>query len=814
MIKRYTDHRNLTAGYLVDGEQVILNDEKLPDGGFEDVPLIGWDVELHLLSITGQSGAALPTDLSQRRLLRLKLTEAIHSLRQQTAERELLLRKASEVYFAGLEPVMTDATYDAEWCTHEGTRALYPAWFEMNSGQSMFADGTILDKVGTAPKPTSGFARVAHRSPMLSINDVFEGEGEEQYAELRAFVDKMEAALGANAWPMLVEPKVDGLAAKVIFEGGLLKIGITRGDGAIGDDITENIRISGIVPQSIRPDEPWDGTLAHPLNQRVELVGEIYMPIGGFNKANAEREAAGLDTWANPRNAAVGAIKLLDADELRTRPLAFVRHDGGEPWISGIAHVPADEAFRWNELVAAVERVRNDQNDFQIDGAVIKLSNGEGREILGMGTRAPNWACAFKFKPVQVETVLRDIVVQVGRSGALTPVAVLEPVLVDGSTVSAATLHNEDHIRGLGLRIGDTVVLQKAGAIIPEITKSVTHGKRYEELMQWSRANFSNTEEGHESRVEEAVDEERPPFSLVDHLGGKCPACGSTALSKQEIATGEGIRWVCGNPGCTSRLAARIKHMCSRQCLDIEGVGEEMAGAIAETMNKMNVDDPFDLFDWVASDLMVMSWTTEAGGRMTFGTSRANKALQAMERALSLPLNRWICAIGIHTIGENTSKEVSRLIPDFASLRSECGPQGIITALAAKNEEVKRRFSVSHHLGPVSAQALVDWVEENREGTLAKLACYSRIKSHNHDPEPKASDAKPLFGKTFAITGTLSVGRDEMKVLIESKGGKVSGSVSKNTNFLVAGEGGGQKADKARAAGVEILDEAQLRAMF
>lgn len=720
------------------------------------------------------------------------------------AEGEKLLRRYNEAYHNGT-PEVTDAEYDSLWRRHLEARRKRP-------GDPCWGD-TILDKVGAAPKPAGGFARVTHSSPMLSINDVFEGDGEEQYAELRAFVDKMEAALGANAWPMLVEPKVDGLACKVVYEGGFLKVGISRGDGSVGDDLTENLRISGIVPPTIRPDEAWGGTLAHPLNQRVELVGEIYMPIGGFNKANAERESQGLDTWANPRNAAVGAIKLLDADELRKRPLAFVRHDGGEPWITGIAHVPADEAFRWHELVAAVERVRNDQNDFQIDGAVIKLSNDAGREILGMGTRAPNWACAFKFKPEQVTTLLDGYTFQVGRTGALTPVAILKPVLVDGTTVARATLHNEEFINALGLQIGDEVVLQKAGAIIPQIVSSVTFAQKHEKYLAHYRKECPD-EESALAATEFTLDQERPPFSLVAHLGGRCPACHAASLRKQEIVTGEGARWMCGNPSCVPRLAARIKHMCSRQCLDIEGIGEEMAGAIAEAMNKMNVDDPFALFEWVASDLMVMSWSTENGGRMTFGTSRANKALQAMERALSLPLNRWICAIGIHTIGENTSKEISRLVPNFASIRSECGPDGIITALAAKNEDVKRRFSVSHHLGPVSAQALVDWVAENREGTLAKLACYARIKSNNHDPEPKASDAKPLFGKTFAITGTLSVGRDEMKALIESKGGKVTGSISTKLTALICGEGGGGKRDKADAAGIATLDEAGIRAML
>ena len=592
---------------------------------------------------------------------------------------------------------------------------------------------------------------------------------------------------------------------------------------SVGDDITDNIRITQMVPQSITTDEPWGGTQAHPLRGVVELIGEVYMPLQAFAAANAEREELGLDLWANPRNAASGAMKLRDAAELSKRPLAFVRHDGGTPWIGDIAHVDTVEVFSLADLLKAIEVVRHTTHAFAIDGAVVKLPTGKGRDVLGMGTRAPNWACAFKFKPVQVTTILEDIFVQVGRTGVLTPVARLTPALIDGTTVSQATLNNEAWIREKGLQVGDTVTLAKAGMIIPELLDSVTH----EELVKDMMVRLSKHPTGHpladapeqvRKDAVKVVGNTRPHFGLVAHLGGKCPSCGSTDLQKQEIQTGEGAKWHCMNStGCPAQLAARIEHMCSRGCLDIEGIGSEMAAALADAMGSMNINNPLDLMSWTVGDLQVMTWVTESGGQMTFGESRATKAAAALARAKSLPLHRWLRALGIPSIGENTSKEISRLCLDVASIHAATFTDGILDAVAsgeAKDSPQLQRYAISGHLGPVSCAALKTYAWSDAGVAVFSLLKEWGVTSENYDPTPTASNDKPLFGKSFAITGTLSVGRDEIKALIESKGGKVSGSVSAKTNFLVAGEGGGQKADKARAAGVTILDEAALRAML
>lgn len=756
----------------------------------------------------------------------------LNSNARRIVRREQILTEANEAYHNAI-PILTDANYDAVWREHELDRKEHPLYWDRDDMNYLFGDnGSILDKIGAAPSPSSGFSKVRHGRPMLSINDVFEGDGVGQYEELLAFVRDMEKKLGNLAWPMQVEPKVDGLALKLIYSCGQLKIAVTRGDGEFGDDVTDNIRISGIAPQSVCPNAAWDGTSEHPLNaDHLEVIGEVYMPLKAFEAANAERGKEGLQLWANPRNAASGSLKLLDEAELRKRPLAFVRHDGHSPAIQEIPTIGCCLVYDWEALVKAIEQVRGGDHPFAIDGAVVKLASEGSRNIVGMGTRAPNWACAFKFKPVQVETVLRNIVIQVGRSGALTPVAVLEPVLVDGSTVSAATLHNEDHIRSLGLLIGDTVVLQKAGAIIPEITKSVTYAKVAERVAQEVSARGARDDQPADpvGRVMAAIEKERPPFSLVAHLGGKCPSCGSDKLEKQATQGGDGARWCCANVSCHAQMAAKIQHACSRKCLDIEGIGEEAANAAAVAFYP--AAHAFDVVRMIVNgsaqlSLAKLRWRPASGGVMTFGDVRAAKAIEAGKRAKSLPLHRWLFSLGIPSIGENTSKEISRLFSSGMDLMILCAQDTVDRCHVAadaliriaegedKNSPQLKPLAISSHLGPVSCRALLDYARTDYgQMTLRQLAGWG-ILSDNYDPTPTASDAKPLFGKSFVITGTLSVGRDEMKALIESKGGKVAGSVSKKTDFLVIGENAGSKATKAKELGVQVLTEAALREML
>ena len=803
---QYIDHRQLTAAYLTSDGRLLLNDEPLPD----EFPttrclLVDWDVELTIFKLTGARGGQLPADPVMREALRASIKVAAGSPLQAIVAREAKLREAADAYVNQI-PIMTDASYDAQWREHKQSRLDQPWLFDPAHPRRLFPDGSILDRVGAVPSANSGFARVKHGNPMKSINDVFEGDGAAQYDELLAFVREMERKLGVNAWPMLVEPKVDGMAVKLIYRNGLLDLAVTRGDGEVGDDITENVMTTQMVPLSIAPDAPWNGTQAHPLRGEVEIIGEVYMPLAEFTAANAARAKAGLDLWANPRNAASGSMKLQDAGELRKRPLAFVRHDNCTPWVDGMPAVSVAEVMNWDELVAQVAEVRHTDYTYAIDGAVVKIPEGHGRDVLGIGTRAPNWACAFKFKPEQVTTILEGIDVQVGRTGVLTPVARLKPVLIDGTTVSQATLNNEAWIQDKELQIGDEVVLQKAGAIIPEIVCRVAPIKA-------------------DRAVGKGMDSPKS-FSLVDHLGGKCPCCGSTELQKQEVQKGEGAKWCCLSTACPAQLSARIEHFCSRGCLDIEGIGEEAAIAIAARFEGRSCD----LTQLLHLDLVfleTLTWTTESGSPMTFGLSRARKAAASFRDAKFLPLHRWLRALGIRSIGEETSKEISRLFPSaklllgLGKFNVDPAVEDVVHAVYARYMDKPKdfdakysRYQFSPRLGPDSARRLADFMcSPSGLKTMETLAAWG-VKSDNYDPIPTASDDKPLFGKSFAITGTLSVGRDEMKALIESKGGKVAGSVSKNTNYLVAGEGGGQKADKARAAGVTILTEAELRVML
>lgn len=697
--------------------------------------------------------------------------------------REKLLRNANEAY-TNETPIMTDTTYDKEWQLHEGDRAIHPGdWakaLEQMDGPS------ILDRVGAAPIPNNGFTKVRHGTPMLSINDVFEKEGDDKYVEVKEFVDKMYALLGEGAWPMHVEAKVDGMACEVIYQEGMLRQATTRGDGEFGDDITSNVLAADLVPLCIFPEEPWGGTPAHALRQDITVIGEIYCPLKAFNEANALREKAGLELWANPRNLASGSMKLLDTDELKRRPLAFVRHDNFVAHIPGIEFVNSYGALDYDGVIRAIERLREQKNslDYAIDGVVIKVANLQAREIAGTGTRAPNWACAFKFLPEKAVTILEDIIVQVGRSGVLTPKAKLRPVQLAGTTVTYATLNNEDFINEKNVRIGDEVVVYKAGEIIPTVARSLS------------------------------TDTDRTPFSLSDFLNGACPECGAHNLQKQEVdRAGEGAKWVCANFSCRAQLAARIEHMCSRKCLDIDGIGAEASAAIAEC----DITELIEIFEWKNHDFADLNWVTEAGGLMTFGDKRAEKAVAALGRAKRLPMRRWLCSLGIHSVGENTSKEVSRLFKNFYELTSATINGGILYRIANNEDKTAgdlARYQISSHLGPVSANELVKFFTSDPGCNVVDKMNTWIVESDNYNPIPVATDDKPLFGKSFCITGTLSVSRSEMQALIEAAGGKVSGSVSKKTNYLVVGEDAGSKATKAKAAGVTLLTEAEIRKML
>jgi DNA ligase (NAD+) len=537
-----------------------------------------------------------------------------------------------------------------------------------------------------------------------------------------------------------------------------------------------------------------------PIPNLLEVRGEIFMPNEAFAAMNAERDEAGLPTFANPRNATAGTLKQLDPKSAAKRPLAFLAHglgayDGDPLETEHDFHallqtlcIPHNEpiltARNLDELLAAVARINEHRHtlDYGTDGAVIKVLDRAEREHLGFTSRAPRWAAAYKFLPEQKETVLENISIQVGRTGVLTPVAELTPVLISGSTVSRATLHNQDEIDRKQIHIGARVLVEKAGEIIPAIVK-----------------------------VTQPVDGAKT-FSIFDHVGGKCPSC-SGPISQEEGF----VAWRCTNFQCPAQAVTRISHFSSRKALDLEGLGETVADAL---VRHGHCRTPLDLFDLTEPVLANLNLGTDESPRR-FGEKNAAKVLAALEAAKTKPLNRWLFAMGIRQLGESAAKELSRLHQRLTEIPSSSILAELLTdkrADAKKKNEVLTKFNITGDVGPAVAESVTAFFQSAAGQSV--LTRFSELGidpvSDNYLPIAAEADlsALPLAGKTFVITGTLSMDRDEMKALIENKGGKVSGSVSAKTHYVLAGEGGGSKRDKAEKLGVTIIDEAALQGMI
>jgi len=699
-------------------------------------------------------------------------------------EAEALLREASDAYYNG-DPIMTDKEFDELWSAHKNNRSVYP--------EDKIWKHTVLDKLGARPSATSGFTKVKHLSPMMSLDNIFLTEGEQPLAELVKWIAKLDLGDVADQVILVGEPKIDGLSASVIYIDGVLERVVTRGDGEEGEDITVNAYTAGLIPMSLIPDTPWGN--AH-MRGVQEFRGEIYMPYSVFDDLCDAAVTNDGEPPSNPRNAAAGMIRRKDPSSLRNCGLKFMVHGIENPvddsYVNSRAHVasmglqvPSCLTQRLTEgFDLAIFRTMLPSGEYPTDGIVFKLESYKLRKALGTTSRAPRWAIALKLEQEQVETIVSAITVQVGRSGILTPVAELVPVTVDGSVVSRATLHNESQVNRLGLVVGDTVVLQKAGGVIPEIV-----------------------------RVGGKHTKPRPLFSLPDHIDHKCPSCGSSDIIK------DGERYLCGNTaGCKAQMAARVEHMASRGCLNIMGLGTEACDAIAQ---RGEIDHPFDILnkdlEWFAS----LSWVTDTGKNMSFGKARAKKVVDSFATIGKQPFSRWLAACGIHSVGENTSKEVSRIFNEADALMLHYACVGGDPLLQIANGADKSKgnlaaLKISHHLGPVSARALLDFIA-SADGMYA-LTVMSElgVVSDNLNPtrtvDAADSSTKALSGKTFAITGTMSQPRDYFKALIEDAGGKVTDTISAKLTALVCGEGGGGKRDKAAKLQIPVWDENQLRA--
>ncbi len=731
-----------------------------------------------------------------------------------------IIRHNNQLYYAKAQPEITDAEYDALYRELEKIEAAHPDFITPDSP---------TQKVGN--DLTEGFRKVTHPRPMQSIDDIFEHKPEqgETDAELVDFYNRLCKNLSSEAPKVVVEPKIDGCAVTLMYRNGKLEYAATRGDGHTGDDITTNILTIKSIPAVLPDGAP----------EVLEIRGEVYMPFEDFNRLNEQRDAAGLPALANPRNATAGTIKLLDVNEVAARPLAFLAHgigilqggalntqDDYEALLKkmGIPYnTPIIRAEGLEQLRAAVRDINALRHGlgYGTDGAVIKLDDYAARDSLGSTARAPRWAAAFKYLPEQKETILRDITIQVGRTGVLTPVAELEPVHLSGTTVSRATLHNQDEITRKDIRIGDTVLVEKSGEIIPAIVR-VNKDKRPDTAL---------------------------PYHLHDAVGGVCPAC-EAPISQEE---GQ-VAWRCTNFTCSAQTAMRTTYFCKREALDVENLG----GAVAEALVRTGmISSPLDLFKLDVESLGALNLGTEDEPRR-FGEKNAAKALEALNNAKTLPLERWLTAFGIPSIGVTTSRLVSSYHKDLMDLAQSSYLQALLQletavenynalnpksrtnkgcdteALKQQQEQAKKvidaavsdfeqrgylkleqdgayKLKFANPIGSVSTHKLVDWFASDTGKTVVDTLHGLGINpSSPRYTENFSSQGGSLSGLTFVLTGALSRPRPEFERLIADAGGKATGSVTKKTNYLVAGEGGGSKRDKAVKLGVPIIDEETL----
>ena len=699
------------------------------------------------------------------------------------------ISRHDRLYYQDAAPEISDSEYDQLFRELEDLEKANPHLHDPNSP---------TQRVGGAP--LDSFEQREHLLPMLSIDDVF---AEEEVAD---FFARLQKNLGLEKITLTVEPKIDGVACSLVYRHGALEYALTRGDGTRGDDITQNVRTIHAIPLQLQNAPPL-----------LEVRGEIFMPSEGFAKLNEQRDEEGLQTFANPRNATAGTLKSLDSKVVASRPLAFLAHGLG-------AHEGIDlgneDDFRklldqfeiprnnpvWyvetlDEVLAAIREldIKRHSIGHGTDGAVIKVLSFDQRETLGFTSRAPRWAAAFKYPPEQVETLLKEITIQVGRTGVLTPVAELDPVLVSGTTVSRATLHNQEEIERKDVRIGDTVVVEKAGEIIPSVVKVV---------MEKRPANSE-------------------PYHLPTALNNCCPSCHGPI----EQADGF-VAWRCVNFACPAQAVTSITHFAGRKALDIDGLGESVAIKLVGTGL---ASSPIDLFKLTEEDLsgLLLDPAKSAEGltiskERRFGQKRAATLIQSLERARNeMPLSRWLFAMGISQIGESGAKELARLHEKLSDLP---GSQ-IVADLAdlpnfeelSKSKRKKenhprlKAYQIDDNLGPVAAQHLRSFFEseagQNVFTQLRELGIDP--KSNNFAPDPAAAmEGLPFTGKTFVVTGTLSAPRPEFQKIIEANGGKVSGSISAKTDFLLVGEGGGSKRIKAQSLNVPIIEEEEFQAML
>ncbi|MDN3716287.1 NAD-dependent DNA ligase LigA [Vibrio breoganii] len=659
------------------------------------------------------------------------------SIQQQHAKLSEALHYHAVRYYVEDSPEIPDAEYDR----------LMRQLIELEEGNpELVTVDSPSQRVGGAP--LSGFTQVTHQVPMLSLDNAFDD------SELKAFHKRMQDRLNSSELGAFsCEPKLDGLAVSLMYENGVLVQAATRGDGTTGENITQNVRTISAIPLKLQGE-------GYPT--RLEVRGEVFMPKAGFDRFNEQAIAKGEKPFANPRNAAAGSLRQLDSRITAKRPLGFYAYsvgviEGGElenshyqrflqlkEW--GLPMCPVvRKVENLNDVIAYYQYIleTRDDLDYEIDGVVIKLDEIAKQEQLGFVARAPRWAIAYKFPAQEELTTLNDVEFQVGRTGAITPVAKLEPVFVGGVTVSNATLHNADEIQRLGVMVGDTVIIRRAGDVIPQITGVVL-----------------------DRRPDDAKEIVYPVV---------CPVCGSDA----ERTEGEAVTRCTGGLVCSAQRKQALKHFVSRKAMDVDGLGDKVVEQLVE---KEMVQTPADLFKLSAGRITVLD-------RM--GPKSAQNVVDALEKSKQTTLPRFLYSLGIREVGEATA---ANLAQHFKTL--ERIEQASVEALL---EVPDVGAIVAEHIKAFFAQ-------ERNQAVIAEL-----IESGINWAEIKDvanAEELPLAGKTVVLTGSLSqLTRSDAKAALQNLGAKVTGSVSKNTDILFAGEAAGSKLAKAQDLGVEIQDE-------
>ena len=666
------------------------------------------------------------------------------------------IKDHDEAYYLQDAPSITDAAYDALRARNAALEAKFP---------KLVRDDSPSKRVGAAP--ISGFGKVTHAVPMLSLGNAFSDE------DVTDFIDRVRRFLSLAddaVVEVTAEPKIDGLSFSARYEDGRLVVAATRGDGAEGEDITANLKTIGAMPLKLKGKAP----------SLIEIRGEVFMTKKDFAKLNAAQAARNAKVFANPRNAAAGSLRQLDPSITASRPLRIYAYTWGAlegmSWDTKMEFLEQLDAWGFPvnersklcksvpEMIKAYTQLGEDRADlpYDIDGIVYAVNSLAWQKRLGFVSRSPRWAIAHKFSAEQAQTTLERIEIQVGRTGALTPVAHLTPVNVGGVMVARATLHNEDEITRKDIREGDTVIIQRAGDVIPQVV--------------------------------EVLAEKRPKGSKAFVFPDKCPVCKSLAVREED----EAVRRCTGGLTCAAQAVERMRHFVSREAFDIEGLGEKNIEAFFEDGLVRN---PADLFTLAKRGGKAKLMEQEGWGEKSL-----DNLFQAIERRRTIPLERFIYSLGIRQVGQATARLLAQAYGTFDAWRKAMA--------AAKDEDsdAYRDLTNIEQIGPsVATDLAAFFAEKHNRDILDALAKELTIEPFE---APDVGDS-PIAGKTIVFTGTLvAMGRSEAKAQAQALGAKVAGSVSKNTDLVVAGPGAGSKLKDAEALGVMVVSEEEYLALI